>query len=115
MGGFTETARETWLAESHIEQLRGQVEVSTESREKLQSWRRSKARQLVDLEQKVKRHQRIGHPDLENMFQEKQEKTEMLALMREMRRKEDEATDFAVSQYQEKISKERTKRQERRH
>merc|ERR1711879_636427 len=38
--GFTETARETWLAESHIEQLRGQVEVSTESREKLQSWRR---------------------------------------------------------------------------
>lgn len=87
------TAQDTALAELKIEQLHGQVESNTDRRQKLQSWKKNKARQVMHLEQKVRSHQRLGAIDVEGMLQELQEKGELVEQLREDRQEEDEVVE----------------------
>jgi hypothetical protein len=69
---FEGTARQMSLAELKIEELRSQVESNTDQRQKLQGWRKNKARQVMHLEQKVRQHQRLGATNVEGMLQDSQ-------------------------------------------
>jgi len=90
---FAGTAQQMSLAELKIEELRSQVEANTYKRQKLQGWRKNKARQVLHLEQKVRGHQRLGAINVEGMLQELDEKKELAGTLREERELEDDAAN----------------------
>merc|ERR1719421_2625876 len=71
---FAGTAQQMSLSELKIEELRSQVEANTDQRQKLQAWRKTKARQVMHLEQKVRAHQRLGAINVEGMLQDMTDK-----------------------------------------
>merc|ERR1719163_1020512 len=84
-------AQQMSLAELKIEELRSQVEANTDQRQKLQGWRKNKARQVLHLEQKVRGHQRLGAINVEGMLQDLSEKEQLVNTLRQEREIEDEA------------------------
>merc|ERR1719310_1383110 len=88
---FAGTAQQMSLSELKIEELRSQVEANTDQRQKLQAWRKNKARQVLHLEQKVRVHQRLGAINVEGMLQDLSEKEQLVNTLRQEREIEDEA------------------------
>mmetsp|Transcript_25069 Transcript_25069/g.40266 ORF Transcript_25069/g.40266 Transcript_25069/m.40266 type:complete len:584 (-) Transcript_25069:55-1806(-) len=86
---FAGTAQQMSLAELRIEELKSQLEANTDHREKLQGWRKNKARQVAHLEEKVKGHQRLGAVNVESLLKELQEKEELVIMLRKAREDDD--------------------------
>jgi hypothetical protein len=97
---FAGTAQQMSLAELRIEELRSQVEANTDHRQKLQGWRKNKARQIMHLEQKLKSHQRFGAINVEGMLQELNEKDQKVKVLREAREREDDIVEEAQDNFE---------------
>jgi len=93
---FAGTAQQMSLSELKIEELRSQVEANTDQRQKLQAWRKTKARQVMHLEQKVRAHQRLGAINVEGMLQDMTDKQNLVNKLREERKNEDAAAKEAA-------------------
>jgi len=111
---FASTAQAMSLAELRIEQLRAQVESNTEHRQKLQVWKKSKARQVKHLEQKVRSHHRLGALNVEGLLKELREKEELVQVLRDAREQEDEAVEKRTFESRQKTKKLRAELQAKR-
>merc|ERR1719183_458924 len=99
---FAGTAQQMSLAELKIDELRSQVEANTDQRQKLQGWRKNKARQGQHLEQKVKSHQRLGAINVEGMLQDLHEKHELVTSLRKERELEDDAANSVAEKMEQR-------------
>eukprot|EP00927_Polykrikos_kofoidii_P065655 TRINITY_DN61385_c0_g1_i1.p1 TRINITY_DN61385_c0_g1~~TRINITY_DN61385_c0_g1_i1.p1 ORF type:complete len:2810 (-),score=546.98 TRINITY_DN61385_c0_g1_i1:206-8635(-) len=97
---FAETAEQMSLAELKIEEKTAFSDASLDKRQRLQSWKRHKARQLAHIDQKVRDHQRLGTVDVEGLVREITQKRELVRKLRAEREHEENAVGRAVKQFQ---------------
>merc|ERR1712048_22642 len=93
---FNSTAQTMALADLDITEKVATAEASLENRQRLQSWRRHKARQLEHIAQKVRDHERVGTVDVEGMVRDIQQKTKLVEKLRAERRDEEETLEETV-------------------
>eukprot|EP00929_Paragymnodinium_shiwhaense_P088482 TRINITY_DN48791_c0_g2_i1.p1 TRINITY_DN48791_c0_g2~~TRINITY_DN48791_c0_g2_i1.p1 ORF type:complete len:2761 (-),score=695.76 TRINITY_DN48791_c0_g2_i1:222-8504(-) len=97
---FAETAEQMAQAELRIEERVGEAESHLENRQRLQNWKKNKARQLAHIDQKVRDHQRVGTVDVEGNVKRIQEKTELLERLKLERQEEDIIVTKQVQEFQ---------------
>jgi hypothetical protein len=102
---FKSTAQQMSLAELKIEEKVAEAEAHLENRQRLQNWKRNKARQLAHIDQKVRDHQRVGTVDVEGNLRDIQEKTELLERLKLERSQEELAVGRKVAEFQDQTDK----------
>merc|ERR1712159_649245 len=100
---FGETAQRMALLELEIDQKANAAETSLENRQRLQNWKRHKARQLAHIDLKVRDHQRVGTMDVEGMAREIQRKRALVEELKEERRIEEEVVMQATANCTDRI------------
>lgn len=90
---FCEVAQEMAIAGSRMEERVAQAEVNVGHRQRLQSVKRMKGRQVQHVENKIREHIRLGTEDIEGLLEEIKDKQQIVVDLTSERRAEDDAVD----------------------
>jgi hypothetical protein len=86
---FCQVVQKMAIAEAEVEAMAAQTETLKSNRQRLQNWKRAKARQLEHIEKKLKIYVRDGTLDVEGMFQDKHSKKQLADQLEQERAEED--------------------------
>lgn len=111
---YTRTAEQISSAELKLEEVASHAEKNKEHRQRLQNWKKNKARQLSHIDKKVRDHERLGTVDIEGMLRELREKTELVQQLRAERDYEQDSVEHARKIASERVAEHRAALMEQR-